>query len=184
MTDNQLIQLFLPLLKAGLAAPPYNLLDLQIVQNYQPQQQGLISVPTLYFQKVPGGKNYGFLGRNNLWNVGTTQEDHVEQQYKEATYQFMAMVTQEPSNVNQMTSSDLADYAAAVLGSDACRTAVSAGGAAILRIQELPNPYILDDHDRFVAVANFSVTFQYLNVVRTSTNVVQLPISSQIKTIQ
>ena len=95
MTDNQLIQLFLPIINAGLTADGFT--GVQVKQANQPTQQGINTAPTVYFYKV-NGKRYGFLGRWDAWNTNTSTMVHNENQYMESTFQISALVLQSPAS--------------------------------------------------------------------------------------
>src|ERR1700759_1268444 len=69
MTDSELIQLFLPIIEAGLTLDGFT--DVEVVQNDQPTQQGINNIPTVYFSKV-SSKLYGF--RQSSDNSLTTNQ--------------------------------------------------------------------------------------------------------------
>jgi len=73
MLDNQLIQVFLPAINAGLVAYGYS--GVNVVASNQPTQQGIPTGPTVYFYKLSDHR-LGFLRRFDTWagftRVGTT----------------------------------------------------------------------------------------------------------------
>ena len=166
MTDNQIIQAFLPIINAGLIADGYT--GVIVKQAYQPTQQGIQSAPTIYFYKL-SDKRYGFLKRYDRWNTNTRQDDHVENQVYETTFQFSALVLQTPPNPSAYTASDLVNEVAAILMSDNARTAMFSAGLQMLRIQEIRNPYFVDDHDQFEASPSFDLVITH-NQTRKSNN--------------
>ena len=152
MNDNQLIQLFLPIIQAGLTADGYS--DVITKQANQPTQQGTNTGPTVYFFKV-GSKRYGFLGRYDVWNSNTNEMVHTESQYYETTFQISAWVRQFPITPNQYTASDLVNEVASIMQSDNTRDILNASGVGILRITDISNPYFVDDRDQFEASPSF-----------------------------
>lgn len=186
MTDNKLIQVFLPIIQAALAAPPYNLsawdpntnpTGLAIAQQYDPTQEGVDTTQTIYFQKVTPTIAYGYLRREDTYDRLSATELHNETQYYESTWQFMAFITQDPTNTNQVTASDLIMYFKQVIASDSVRLALRNAGVGILRPRELTNPFIMNDYDRFQAAPIVEITFTIANVVESPTNVIDLPIN-------
>lgn len=156
--DNQLIQIFLPIIQNGLVADGFT--NVITKQSNQPTQQGINTSPTIYFFKV-SGRRYGFLGRYDKWN--STQMTHTENQYMEATFQIMALVLQNPITPNQYTASDLVYEVSSIMQSDNTRDILNESGIGILRVTDLLNPYFLDDRDQFEASPSFDFTLTYLN---------------------
>jgi hypothetical protein len=152
MTDNQLIQLFLPIIQAGLIADGFP--NVVTKQANQPTQQGINSSPTVYFYKV-ASKRYGFLGRSDVWDSNTNEMIHTESQYYETTFQISALVRQFPITPNQYTASDLVNEVASIMQSDKTRDILNNSGVGILRITDISNPYFVDDRDQFEASPSF-----------------------------
>jgi hypothetical protein len=178
MTDNQLIQLFLPIIQAGLIADGY--VDVITKQANQPTQQGINSGPTVYFYKV-SNKRYGFLGRWDKWNSLSNTMVHTEAQYYETTFQVSALVRQYPITPDQYTASDLVNEVASIMQSDNTRAILNAAGVGILRVTDISNPYFVDDHDNFEAVPSFDFVLTSQSF-RTSTDPkIALPIQLNIQ---
>lgn len=173
-TDNEIIQIFLPIINNQLSIDGFT--TVIVKQSNQPTMQGIPTAPTIYFYKV-GDKRYGFLGRNDVWNPNTSQMDHSESQYIESTWQLQAMVLQDPTTPNQFTASDLINEAASIMQSDSTRYILNTNGIGILRITDIVNPYFTDDRDNFEAMPSFDFTLTYQNI-RNSTN----PIINQFTT--
>ena len=114
-TDNSLIQIFLPIINAGLIADGFT--GVVVKQANQPTMQGIPTSPTIYFFKV-ANKRYGFLGCSDQWNSNTSQMDHSESQYYESTWQMQSLVLQDPTTPNQYTASDLINEVASIMQSD------------------------------------------------------------------
>ena len=164
-TDNSLIQLFLPLIQAGLAADGFN--NVVVQQANQPTQQGSPTAPTVYFYKLYD-KRYGFLKRIDEWDSNLNRMAHHEKQYYETSFRFQALVLQNPKYPTY-TASDLANEVACILQSDSTLFALNAQGVGVLRITDIANPYFTDDRDNFEAIPSFDFTMLYLND-RFSTN--------------
>lgn len=146
MLDNQLIQVFLPIVTAGLVADGF--LNVDVVAANQPTQQGIPTGPTVYFYKI-GDKRYGYLDRADTWDG--LNMIHTEVQYYETTFQFSSLVIQSPSTPNQYTAADLVNEVAAIMQSDATRQTLYNNNIAILRVQNVSNGYFTDDRDTFEA---------------------------------
>ncbi len=157
-TDNQIIQIFLPILNAGLIADGFTGVTVKAAN--QPTQQGIDTNPTLYFFKV-FSKRYGFLGRDDVWVA--SQMVHTETQFVESTFQISALVLQNPATPNQYTASDLVYEASSIMQSDQTLDTLNNGGIGILRVAELRNPWFVDDRDNFEASPSFDFTLVYEN---------------------
>ncbi len=160
MTDNSLIQLFLPIINAGLIADGF--LDVTVKQSNQPTMQGINTNAAVYFFKV-ANKRYGFLRRIDVWNTGTMKFDHFEEQYWETTFQMSALVLQSPRDTNLPTASDLINEVASIMQSDNTRAILNASKVGILRVSEISNPYFMDDRENFEASPSFDFVLTYLN---------------------
>jgi len=159
-TDNSIIKIFLPILNSALVADGFT--NVVVQQSSQPTLQGINTKASIYFFKV-GSKRYGFLGRNDRWNADDEEMEHVEKQYYESTWQLMSLVLQNPSTANQYTASDLVDESASIMQSDKTRDILNNNGIGILRIQNISNPYFVDDRDNFEASPALEFTLVYLN---------------------
>ena len=160
MTDNGLIELFLPIIQNGLLADGFT--GVTVKQANQPTQQGIPVTPTVYFYKI-GNKRYGFLGRWDKWDSVQQKMVHTEAQYYETTFQISALVLQYPVTPGQYTASDLVNEVASVMQSDNTRTILNNSNVGILRVQNISNPYFVDDRDQFEASPSFDFTLLYQN---------------------
>ena len=158
-TDNTLIQLFLPIIKAGLIADGFN--NVVVQQANQPTQQGIPTAPTVYFYKT-GNRRYGFLGRNDKWDAMSSTMVHHERQYYETSFRIQALVLQNVKTPSY-TASDLANEVACIMQSDNTLAVLNDQGVGILRITDIINPYFTDDRDNFEALPSFDFTLLYLN---------------------
>lgn len=177
MNDNDLIELFLPIITDGLTANGYSGVTVQ--QNYEPTMQGINSGPTVYFFKV-GDHRYGFTKREDvLPSPDSPIFTHTETQQYETTFQVSALVTEDVNNISY-TASDLVNIVAAILGSDNARNIMQDQNVEILRITEVRNPYFIDDRDRYEADPSFDFTLTYLRAIIATTPIVTQPIQADV----
>jgi hypothetical protein len=167
LNDNQLIQIFLPIIQNGLTADGF--LNVIVKQSNQPTQQGINTSSTVYFFKV-ASKRYGFLGRYDKWK--NSQMTHTEVQYMETTFQVSALVLQYPITPNQYTASDLVYEVSSIMQSDNTRDILNKSGIGILRVTDLLNPYFLDDRDQFEASPSFDFVLTYENTRQSTSPII------------
>lgn len=160
-TDNSLIQIFLPVINAGLIADGFS--GVVVKQSNQPTMQGIPTNPTIYFFKT-GNKRYGYLGRLDVWDSMAVDMVHTESQYYESTWQVSALVLQSPATPNQYTASDLVNEVASIMQSDNTRDILNGSGIGILRVMDVLNPYFVDDRDNFEASPSFDFVLTYENI--------------------
>ncbi len=152
MNDNELIQLWLPIVTAQLLVDGFTNV---IVQQYaQPTQQGIPRLPTVFFQKLFNHR-YGWGDAHNVWNPDTEQMELHENQWHETHFQFFAMVVPNLLQPISYTAGDLANEVASILQSQATRVTLMASNVGILRVSEITNPYFQDDRDQFEATPTF-----------------------------
>lgn len=168
-TDNQLIQLFLPIINAALLADGFT--GVTTKQANQPTQQGIQTNPAIYFFKV-GDRRYGFLGRDDVWDQDSSSMQHSESQYYESTWQVSALVLQNPVTPNQYTASDLVNEVASIMQSDNTRDILNRSGVGILRVTDVLNPYFVDDRDNFEASPSFDFVLTYENIRQSTSPIV------------
>lgn len=157
MLDNQLIQLFLPIIKNGLVADGFG--EVLTQQKDQPTQQGIPRGPTVYFQKLHDHR-YGWVGANPQWNGSL--EHNTEIQWHETTFQISTLVVQNPLTPNQYTAADLANEVASIMQSEATQAILMAQNVGLLRVTEITNPYFQDDRDQFEATPSFDLVLTHL----------------------
>ena len=102
----------------------------------------------------------GEISMTSIAGMGYTES----QQYL-TTFQFSALATQDPSNVNSLTASDILNYARAVMQSLAFVTAIEAQGVGVLRIGAVRNPAFTDDRDRFEYEPSLDVIFSHKQLI-------------------
>lgn len=159
MNDKQLATLIMAQILPAMQADS-ELSGVKLARNFQSRQQGANSSPYAYFFKV-GDRRYGSPARTEVYNELTGLFTHTETQQYESTYQFSAWIPQDPANVTSLTESDILNAVSGIIQSDAILAAFQAQGVGILRVTEVRNPYIVDDHDQFEAVPSFDVILTY-----------------------
>ena len=159
MNDKQLAALFMAQLLPAMQATS-GLSGVKLARSYQSRQQGANSSPYVYFVKV-GDHRYGHPERKDEYAAGSGDFTHTEIQQYESTYQFSAWVPQGPKDVTGLTESDILNVVSGIMQSDALLAAFRAQGVGILRVTDVRNPYIVDDHDQFEAVPSFDVTLTH-----------------------
>lgn len=159
MNDKQLAALFMAQLLPAMQATS-GLSGVKLARSFQSRQQGANSSPYVYFVKV-GDHRYGHPERKDEYAAGSGDFTHTEIQQYESTYQFSAWVPQDPKDVTGLTESDILNVVSGIMQSDALLAAFRAQGVGILRVTDVRNPYIVDDHDQFEAVPSFDVTLTH-----------------------
>lgn len=160
MVDNQLYKELIQVIKNGLLQYGINA---AVKQANQPTQQGAESAPTIYLTKI-FDKRYGFVQREEFWNLEKGMFDHREIQQYESTFQANAFSTQS-TGINSVTASDLANYAAGVLQSDFAINALRAHDIGILRVLQVRNPYFTNDKERFEASPSFDFVLTHKQIL-------------------
>ena len=169
LTDNDLIRIFLPIIQDGLTADGFK--KVTVKQGNQPTQQGINTLPTVYFYKL-FDKRYGFLRRDDTWDSINEIMVHTETQQYETTFQIEALVLQNPKNTNLYTASDLVNEVASIMQSDSTRGILSSNDIGILRITDIRNPYFKDDRDQFEASPSFDFVLTYAQTRVTTSPVI------------
>jgi hypothetical protein len=156
MFDNQLIQVFRPVLTAGLAAAGFN--DIQVLQRNQPTMQGRTSGRAVYFNKIID-RPYGFLAKRDVIESG--ELIHTEIQQYETTFQFDVLAPQDPADLTSLTAADLLKIVSAILQSDIALAVYKAAGIQILAASEPRSVFIENDQDQFEQNPSFDLTFKH-----------------------
>lgn len=159
MTDKQLAALFMSVLLPAMQAAP-DLSGVKLARNFQSRQHGANSGPYVYFVKI-GDRRYGSPAKKDHYAPLTGDFIHTETQQYESTYQFSAWIPQDPANVTQLTESDILNAVSGIMQSDVALAAFQAQEVGILRVTEVRNPYIVDDHDQFEAVPTFDIVLTH-----------------------
>lgn len=161
MNDNDLIQIFFPIIKAGLIADGYD--SVIVKQANQPTQQGVSLQPTVYFFKISDTR-YGFPHFYDQWNSITGVMDHVEEQWYETRFQISALAIQDPKDISAPTASDIVNEVSMILQSTNTISQLMNNDIGILRISDVTNPYFQDDRDQFEAMPYFDFVLTHKRV--------------------
>lgn len=163
MTDNELIAAIIstlePYVQAKFGA------TYEFAQKNQPELQGTPSTPVVYLEKL-FDKRYGWVRRDvDMWTPATGPTDTTistkDVQLYETTFQFSALVLQDPSDLTIPTASDLVNYVSMLLGTAIILAALRQKGANVQRSTSVRNPYWVDDFDRFEASPSFDIVLQH-----------------------
>jgi len=73
--------------------------------------------------------------------------EHIETQFYETTFQVAAWSIQDPSILDSVTASDLANIVAGIMQSDSARLTLADNDIGILRVTDVTNPYFVDEKD-------------------------------------
>lgn len=163
MTENQMYTALIATINAGLTLAA--VADVDVRQAYQPSITGRPPSPAILFSNQPS-QRYGFLKRDDVWDLTTQTMTHIETQVMTTTFQCGALAEQNPSAdpATALTAGDLVSRAARILQSDAGREQLRAAGLGILRITEIRAPYFKNDQDTFEASPSFDFTLTHLLV--------------------
>lgn len=164
MTDKELAALFMAQLLPRMQEIP-ELYGVALVRNFQPRQQGASKTSAAYFVKL-GDRRHGSPKRRDVWNETAEQFEHEEIQQYETTYQFSAMVPQDPADVVALTESDILNLISGIMQSDTLLEIFRAAGVGVQRVTEVRNPYVVLDRDRFEALPTFDVVLTHNRIRR------------------
>jgi hypothetical protein len=158
MLDNELIQVFYPILISGFV--DYGI-TIKIRQSYQPTQTGTEKNPVLTFFKVSDYR-YGWPKKFSYWDEDLLEMKHLERQVYETKFQISCLSAQDPTNINSLTSSDIANTASAIMQSDATISELVNNEIGIIRVSEIRNPNFSDDRDQFEFSPSFDFTLRHI----------------------
>lgn len=172
MGDNELFALIIEIIDAQKSV--INLPDLEVLQNYQPLQQGALSGPAAYLAKLPGDRRYGSPYRNDTWNADDEIMVHTETQQYESTFQLEALVTQNPETPELPTASDVANRLAYALQSDYAIDTFNAANVGLLRVTDIRNLPFKNDRDQFQFAPSFDFVLTHKQTFVTESPVVTI----------
>ena len=158
MNDNDVLMVLFPILRAGLIN--LGVSGVALKQSYQPRQNGVNIGPVLFLHKISAPR-YGFPGRKDTYNPSTQTFDHSESIWRTPTWQVDGLSTQDPSNLNQLTASDIVEAAADVLQQSSTRNALLVEEIGIERILDIRQTYFLNDRERHEQRPSFDFTLTY-----------------------
>lgn len=162
-TDVELFTLIRAQLVAGLSDAG---VTAQVLQAYQPTQEGATTGPALYMHKI-GDKRYGFPKQQQVWNDTAGSFDVASVQVYESTFQITAWRPE--TATSEATASDLANLAAGLLQTPWIQANLLAAGVNILRVTEVRNPFGTNDRDQFMAEPSFDFTLTHSRTIMSTT---------------
>ncbi len=170
MLDNALIALIISTIidQETIAAIP----GTPIKQAFQPQQQGVNTIPTAYLYKI-GDKRFGYPQKIDVWDSESESMIHKEMQQYETTFQISTLATQNPSTPEAYTASDILNLIAYILQSSATIAILEAQGVGILRIADIRNPYFIDDRGRNEASPSMDFVLTHKQIVLSTNPIIQ-----------
>lgn len=158
MTKNELGIALRSNILAGLIK--HGLSTVQVIENYQPTQQGRVSSPVIYFHALPEYR-YGWQHRKRKYDDVENKITTTETQWIESSYQIYALAPENPLNLNLPTAVDLVSAAAMVCNSETFAVAMRKAGAGVQRITQIRNPYFVNDRGQFEASPSFDITLSH-----------------------
>jgi hypothetical protein len=172
MLDNDLINLLATRLEAATAQAGW--LDSTgatygVSQKQQPTQQGVTTVPQVFFEKL-FDIAFGYPEVTNAWDDVAQTLTEVETQLTETTFQISAMVIQNPADLTMPTTSDVVNFVRSFLVARQTIRLWQPQGVSILRVSQIRNPYIEDDRHRNEATTNFDIVVTHSRVLNNPVN--------------
>jgi len=159
VTEADVWRVIISTLRSGLDSQ--GLSSVLIKQSFQPIKQGVDSSDTVYLFKV-SSRRYGFQGRTQEYNQSTMMMDVTEKYWMEAVYQLTPHVERNIQDSSSLTSYDIADTCSAILQSKKYVKVLIDEGIGIQIVQDIRNPFDIDDYERFDQDANLDFTISYL----------------------
>jgi hypothetical protein len=158
MLDNQIYQVLISTINQILVVQSsiYPVLQNALVrQSYQPTQQSVKNQPCVFVSKVTNPQ-FGW-GINYIAN--TSEREQL--QYSESTYQVVALLQQDPADINSLTANDLVTLVSDMLQSYDIIRSLRAQGLAIQRVSSISGGHFANEKDRYELDPGFHVTFNY-----------------------
>ncbi len=169
MTDNELIQLFVPIIEAGLTANGYT--GVTVFQTDQPTQQGIPDGPTVFFTHLHDHP-YGFVSNEQYVDDMNRKISRSSQPW-ETTFQVDVRYAQDPADITLPTASDVCGFVALLLNAQPAIETLSAAKVGILRVSEVRNPYFTDDRDQQEAFPSFDFTLTHCKTIASEVPVIE-----------
>lgn len=157
MKDNGLIALLRTQLLAASSAAGWP--DVEVIQKLQPSQQGTPSGRTIFIQKL-FDKRYGFAGQSLDYDESSDTIRQTEIQCIETTIQISALARQNGDDTLP-TASDIINYSAQYLSTEASVDLLASNGVNIIRITDVRNVSFSDDQFRNEFHSSFDVTLSH-----------------------
>ena len=170
MQDSQLISLLRTNIITGQAI--VGLVDIPVIQAFQPRQQGVNDEPTIFLYKV-GDRRYGYPYQGDVWDTDSSTIVHTQLQKYETTYQISALAIQDPSITGANTASDILNLVACALSDITIINTFEAQDVGILRITDVRNPYFTDERGRFESSPSMDITLTHERIITSTSNVLE-----------
>lgn len=170
MLDNQLIALVFQILNAGKAGA--GIPTVLYKQSYQPTKQGANSAPTAYLNKL-FDEVIGSPFRLDEWDVHDGEIIHTESQQYGTHFQLTALATQDPTDVNSLTASDILNLSRYILQCDVGIQAFQTAGAGIQRITAVRNTPFQDDRQNWEYQPSFDFIITHKQIITSTTPVIE-----------
>lgn len=158
MNDTQVIILLIQILRQALDGMGLN--DVQILQDFQPTQQGIPEARVVYIHKLTP-KRYGHPIETPVYNSNTGEFDVTEGFWRVVPWQISTRAQQDPEDLTGLTAADLADTVADILQMSSTRQTLLTNNIGIERITEVRLLYEQNEKDRFEQTPSFDFTLSY-----------------------
>lgn len=170
MLDNALIQLFLPIVQAGLI--DHGFTGVVVVANFQPTQEGRVDGSAVYFNKVGPDHRYGSPQHQYAVDVVAQTCTRTTTQMIESHWQFDVAINDDPNDVNSKTGPDLARAVAMILQDPDTVYALKRQKVGIERITDVRNTYVQNDRAQYEANPSFDAIITHQDVFTKNVNFV------------
>ena len=168
MLDNVIFKELIQEIKTGLTS--LGLPSVGVKRSYQPTQQGTNSAATVYVFKL-FDERMGSAAVMDIWDEDNQEEVHTETQQYVTHYQVSALVRENPADTTGLTASDLCNYVSAILQSRSSISALQSKGLGVLKVNQIRNPYFVDDKGQNEASPSFDFQLTHKQVIITRTPV-------------
>lgn len=164
MTDNQVWEIIIATIKAGLLARG---LTPDVMQSYQTTQQGATVHDVVLLHSIDS-KRYGFPEDTSYWDDISLQMVQQQSYWLERTYQVDCLLGNANIDPNSKTALDYVEAVSTILQTSPTVESLRAAGVGILRIQPLRVGYFVDDKGRHEQVPSFDFTLTYQQVLQST----------------
>lgn len=171
MNDTQVIMAIIAILRPALNAEGFS--DVQILQNYQPTQQGIPEGRVIYIHKAVNHR-YGFPQEKSVYSDAEENFTTTHTFTRLVTFQVNARAQQDPSDLSTVTAGDLVETVADIMQLPSTRQALLNDNIGIERIADVRIIYELNDKDRHEQVPNFDFTLNYRKEYTVTTPVAEV----------
>jgi hypothetical protein len=120
----------------------------------------------------------GTLSARAMTSIGA--QGYTETQQYISTFQMSALATQDPSNVESLTASDILNYGVYVMQTGSTIASFEAQGVGILNIAQVRNPYFSDDRVRYEASPSCDFRLTHKQIV---TSVIPVILSDELQVL-